>query len=285
MLTIPSALLQEKNKLVATLPWVMLLELTMLDTTVVRFAQNTENVTYAGQTWVPMAFKLGEQGQSGDGKIQNLSIQIANTARALTPYVEAQSGLIGAGVRLIVVHAGNLGADYTALTLSYTVMTCVIDQAWISFTLGAPSPMRKRFPLYAANPLHCSWTFKGVECNFLSGAASNQVVSATVNAAGTGGTAGTQIVTGTTGTGIKFQASVTVSAGGITAVSSITVGGSYTVNPSANDPVTGGGLTGAQLAVVMGAETCKRDLIACRAKNNSGRFGGRPGAAGAPRFV
>lgn len=85
-----------------------------------------------------------------------------------------------------------------------------------------------------------------------------KAVSATVNAGGSGGTPGTQTVTGTTGTGTKFQASVTVSGGGaITAVLSITVAGDYTVNPTdiTQEPVTGASLTGAKLSVVMGVLT------------------------------
>ncbi len=84
-----------------------------------------------------------------------------------------------------------------------------------------------------------------------------KVVSATVHAAGSGGTNGTQTVTGTTGTGTKFQASVTVAGGIITAVLSITVAGNYTANPTSitAEPVTGAGLTGAQLTVVMGVLT------------------------------
>jgi hypothetical protein len=84
--------------------------------------------------------------------------------------------------------------------------------------------------------------------------ASTKVVSATVAAPGSGGTDGTQTVTGTTGTGTKFQASVTIASGSITAVSSIVLGGDYTVNPTSltNEPVTGASLTGAQLNVVMG---------------------------------
>lgn len=88
--------------------------------------------------------------------------------------------------------------------------------------------------------------------------ATTKVVSATVTAAGTGGTPGTATVTGTTGTGTKFQASVTIgSGGGIDSVDSITVAGSYTVNPTAiaAEPVTGGGLTGAQLSVTMGVSS------------------------------
>jgi len=88
--------------------------------------------------------------------------------------------------------------------------------------------------------------------------ATTKVVSATIQAAGTGGTPGTATVTGTTGTGTKFTASVTIDGTGVvTAVLSILTGGSYTLNPTniAIEPVTGGGLTGAALVVVMGVNT------------------------------
>jgi hypothetical protein len=75
---------------------------------------------------------------------------------------------------------------------------------------------------------------------------------------GSGGTPGTATVTGTSGTGTKFTANVTIGAGGnMTAVNSFT-GGAYTANPSALYgnrfivPVTGGGLSGAYLIVGMG---------------------------------
>lgn len=83
---------------------------------------------------------------------------------------------------------------------------------------------------------------------------STQVVSATIASAGTGGMDGTQIVTGTTGTGTLFQASVTVEGGVIINVDTIVVRGNYTVNPTvpSNEPVTGGGLTGAALNLQIG---------------------------------
>lgn len=84
-----------------------------------------------------------------------------------------------------------------------------------------------------------------------------KVVSATISAGGTGGTNGTQTVAGTTGTGTKFQASVTISGGAITAVGSISVAGDYTVAPTdpTQEPVTGASLTGAILNVVLGVLT------------------------------
>jgi hypothetical protein len=71
--------------------------------------------------------------------------------------------------------------------------------------------------------------------------------------AGSGGTNGAAVMTGTTGTGTKFQANVTIAGGVITAVNSMAVEGNYTVSltdPTA-EPVTGGNVTGATLAVTM----------------------------------
>lgn len=93
-----------------------------------------------------------------------------------------------------------------------------------------------------------------------------KVVSATVAAGGTGdlGNGAGVIVEGTTGTGTKFRASVTITTNAIASVQSITVAGAYTVNPTAiaNEPViyisgasSGTTLTGAQLNVVMGVDT------------------------------
>lgn len=80
-----------------------------------------------------------------------------------------------------------------------------------------------------------------------------RAVSATVAAGGSGYTNGTQTLTGVSGTGTKYQASVNVAGGVVTAVNSITVGGAYTVMPTlAGDATTGGGGTGATLNLSMG---------------------------------
>jgi hypothetical protein len=83
---------------------------------------------------------------------------------------------------------------------------------------------------------------------------STLVVSATIAAGGSGGTNGTQTVTGTTGTGTKFTASVTIAGNTITAVLSILTGGAYTANPTTitAEPVTGASLAGATLNLNMG---------------------------------
>ena len=93
-----------------------------------------------------------------------------------------------------------------------------------------------------------------------------KAVSATVAAGGAGdlGDGAGVIVEGTTGTGTKFRASVTITTNAIASVQSISTAGSYTVNPTdiTQEPViyisgaaSGTALTGAKLSVVMGVDT------------------------------
>jgi len=79
------------------------------------------------------------------------------------------------------------------------------------------------------------------------------VYSAAIAAGGANGTNGAQVVTGTTGTGTKFTANVTITGGAITAVNSIATAGEYTVNPTnlAIETVSGAGIEAAALIVRM----------------------------------
>jgi len=170
VLNLPLALRIEKNKLVSTAPWLLLLDVTLPDTTHIRLARNTENVTYGGETYTAFAFELGELRGGGDGRIQGVSLRVANPSRALQPYLEEHDGLIGCAVRLAVVHADNLAEDHSELTLDWEVLAAQPDADWINFTLGALNPLRRRFPLYMAAPRSCHWIFKGAECAYAGSA-------------------------------------------------------------------------------------------------------------------
>lgn len=201
MLNLPLALRIEKNKLVSTAPWLLLLDVTLPDASHIRLARNTDDVVFGGETYTAFAFELDEVKTGGDGRIQGVGLRVANPARALQPYLEAHEGLIGCAVTVAVVHAANLAEDHTELMLSWEILAAQPDANWINFTLGAMNPLRRRFPLLMAAPRSCHWMYKGAEC------------------------ASTHVAT-----------------------------------------------------------TCARTLDACRTLGNSHRFGGRPGATGAPRF-
>lgn len=86
-----------------------------------------------------------------------------------------------------------------------------------------------------------------------AGTAGYAVQQASINSAGVSGTDGIALVTGTTGVGVMFQISVQISGGSMIAIQAISLAGAYTTPPTdiTNEPVTGAGLLGASLALVM----------------------------------
>lgn len=163
---LPLALRMAKNQPVGTAPWLLLLSVTLPDTTVIRLVNNTEDIVFGGHTYEKFAFVFGEQKSSGTGKVQGVALKVANPERALRPYLEQYDGLIGCPVTLVVVHTDNLTEDYTDLTLNWEVVAAIPKDDWIEFTLGAENPLRRRFPLQSATPRSCNWVFKGAECAY-----------------------------------------------------------------------------------------------------------------------
>lgn len=81
----------------------------------------------------------------------------------------------------------------------------------------------------------------------------DSVITATVNAGGSGGTNGPVTITGTTGTGTKFQAKGNISGGALVGNLILVNAGNYTVDPTSlsAEPVTGENLSGATVALTM----------------------------------
>src|SRR4030067_150423 len=68
MLNPPLALRLEKNKLVSTAPWLLLLSVTLPDASVIRLVKNTEDVTFGGNVYIAFAFELGDVGGGCGGR-------------------------------------------------------------------------------------------------------------------------------------------------------------------------------------------------------------------------
>jgi CO dehydrogenase/acetyl-CoA synthase gamma subunit (corrinoid Fe-S protein) len=84
----------------------------------------------------------------------------------------------------------------------------------------------------------------------------DSVLSAAVVAGGSGGSNGPVTITGTTGVGTKFTARGNISSGALTGSLIIVNAGSYTTDPTSlsSEPVTGGGLSGATVSLVMSGD-------------------------------
>jgi lambda family phage minor tail protein L len=170
MKSIPTVVVQEKNKLFTPDPWIVLLEIALDASTTLYFCSNNENVTFGGRLYTAFPFRIEQTKQTSRGEIPTVELRVCNVTRLIHSYLEALDGAVGAQVTVKVVNAGHLTADYTELDMTFSVLATQADAEWITFTLGSISPLRARFPQCRFTALHCNWDFKGFECAYAGAA-------------------------------------------------------------------------------------------------------------------
>lgn len=168
MLSLPSLVTLEKNKLSSSSVWLVLLTVTLPDATVIRIVRNNEDVTYQGNVFTAFDFALEAVEMDSKGKLPSVSLRVGNVGRVFQSYIEAQEGAVGSTVLLQVVNSSLLAQDFTELDLSFEIQKTSADSSYVTFELGIPSPLNKRFPLYRYSGSICNWVsnFKGAECKY-----------------------------------------------------------------------------------------------------------------------
>jgi phage-related protein len=167
MRILPTNLVISKNLLCSTSPWLLFVDLTIpVAPLALHFVSNTEDVVFDGNTYLAFPFEFAPIKSQGKGEIPSMVFRVSNVTKAFQSYLEDYEGLIGEEVTLRIVNSGYLNENYTELTWVFTVLACVVDVNWISFTVGSPNPLRRRFPLYRYNADHCPWQFGSVECKY-----------------------------------------------------------------------------------------------------------------------
>lgn len=166
MKSLSQNLIAEKNKIHATDPWLILLDITLTDAeesagpTIYRFVRNNEeDIIYGGNTYIDVPFILGWVTSNVDGEIPLVSLKISNVTRILTPYLNSLEGGLDSTVKITVVNNALLDEDYSELELDFTVIACTADAYWVSWSLGMANPANQRFPLYRYIANYCPYNF------------------------------------------------------------------------------------------------------------------------------
>lgn len=171
MKQLPADLIIEKNKIATPVPWILLLDIVLTDDTELYICRNNENVTFNGQLYTAVPFDIEPTKASARGEIPTVTLRVSNVTRALQPYLEKLDGGIGSEITLRVVNTAHLDEDYSELEIGFDVLSASSEVYWVTFILGAPNPLGKRFPSFQFIADHCRWRFKSVECGY-SGKAS-----------------------------------------------------------------------------------------------------------------
>jgi len=170
MKNLPAALIIEKNRLTSEGAWLILLDIALpqppADPLIVRLVKNNEDITFQGHVYTAFPFDIEATQSDSAGQIPTVKLSISNVTRTLQGYIEGYHGGLGAAVTVTVVNSELLTEDYAELQMTFEVLESDSTSQFITFMLGAPNPLRKRFPLYVAIARHCNWRFKARECNY-----------------------------------------------------------------------------------------------------------------------
>jgi len=261
----------EKNKLQSKAAWLILLEITLNDSgsTVLRFVRNFEDVIFGGETYTAFSFEIEPTVLESKGQIPTVTLRVNNITRLMESYLQDLDGAIGSEVKITVVNSDYLTGDYSELELTYDVLACESTAQWVVFTLGAPSPLRQRFPLEKYLALHCHWRFESVECGYDN---QKSIEGITLPS-------GSEVSVEITGHPFSTDDSVKFAdVGGTTKLNDYiftitkTDADNFTLNNTDGDDFTAWTSEG-----TAGFATCKRTLADCRIRENATRFGGFPG--------
>lgn len=181
-MTLSAAAYIEKNKIASDTSWLVLLDITMPDTTLLKITSNSEDVWWPATVipsnlYTSFPFELGEIGDASKWEVPSVSLKVSNVTRYLESQLDAQDGLVDSNVEIKIVNSINVVTptkssgtynDIPEITLNYDVVSSSSNSMWVEFILGASNPFNKRFPRNKIYRNICRYRFfKGARCQYV----------------------------------------------------------------------------------------------------------------------
>ena len=166
-ISMPSNITSLKNELNQPGSWTWIVTLTTPDDTVLRYAGNTENVTYGGNVYTALNFSIDRFSFNADGEIPEINASISNIGYALQEYIAA--GIIGGTISFLQVNTDYLSEDYSEDLLTFSITGVEVTWSVVIFTLSVPPEVRFRIPEDRYNPYTCRHRFKCSRCGYSGG--------------------------------------------------------------------------------------------------------------------
>lgn len=168
-LTLPSSIIGLKNALAGDQSFVMLAEVQVNNIDIpetLRFARNTENVTWDGETWVAFPFDLDMMGDTSRGEVPKMNLKVSNVSRAVQSYIEQADGGIDAPVALRLIHETQFSTSEYCIRLDFVVSSTSCNSQWVNFELSGSNPWTRRVPATRCRKNFCRWRFKSYTCGY-----------------------------------------------------------------------------------------------------------------------
>lgn len=159
--TMPSNLTELKNQISQPGAWVWLMTITLPGNAItLRYASNTEDLVYGGNTYTAFNFTIDSFTSNCDGEIPEFTMTVSNIGYAIQDYMRTYDGLIGSIVTYVQINTDFLAEDYSEDLMQFTVIGAQNSWPNIQFTLSIPPNLRYRVPEDRYNPYSCRHAFR-----------------------------------------------------------------------------------------------------------------------------
>jgi hypothetical protein len=159
----------EKNKLSSASPWLIALDIQVIDplsgqlVETLYVVRNSEPIQFNGNIYQESSFDLELKEQANAQPTVQLTFN--DYTRALQARMQAYGGGVGFKVNAYIVNAGNLGQG-PELTEYFEVIGASAQQYVCTFTLGAENTVMQTFPRRMQTRDYCQWRYRSPECGY-----------------------------------------------------------------------------------------------------------------------
>lgn len=159
----------EKNKLSSASPWLIALDIQVIDPNTGQLVEtlyvvrNSEPIQFNGNTYQEASFDLELKEQANATPTVQLTFN--DYTQALQARMQAYGGGVGFNVTAYIVNAGNL-AQGPELIEYFEVVGASAQQYVCTFTLGAENTVMQTFPRRMQTRDYCQWRYMSPECGY-----------------------------------------------------------------------------------------------------------------------
>ncbi|MEO9497578.1 MAG: DUF1833 family protein [Vibrio splendidus] len=159
----------EKNKIASSVPFLIFLEIDVVDRTnnnvveTLRVVKNSEDVRYRGDLYAALDFDISFKSEEGEQA--SVTLNIRDYQRSVQARAQAYGGGVGSIIRLMVVNTAMLDKDPDVLE-TFTVTKASAKSFSISWTLGSVDFLTLRTPKRKQMRNRCSWRYKSKDCGY-----------------------------------------------------------------------------------------------------------------------
>lgn len=135
---------------------------------VLRLALSPDDVVYpktGGETYIAFSFDVEPIFEKNTGELQQLRLSVCNVNRLMQGYAEQYGGAVGANIEFRVVSTLDMDGDPLEF-YQFSGIGAQSNAYTVDITIGADSPLRKKFPRFNYRRDYCMWRYKGVQCGY-----------------------------------------------------------------------------------------------------------------------